>query len=192
MPLAEGSSKETISKNIGTEVRAGKPVKQAAAIAYSKADAKPTSGSSSLRQATHKAQASRERAFKKAVEAVKRHGDVQKAISEYDLFVGDVPALKRAAGIQDGTDSAPKTKLDRIMDACAGLSQRVDALEKRRTDAKGLYRGARKNKAKQGAAARGDSAPTKTERERDRELREQEQNRDNSRTVKVKGRGDKN
>lgn len=35
MPLKSGSSKKTISSNIATEVRAGKPVKQAAAIAYS-------------------------------------------------------------------------------------------------------------------------------------------------------------
>jgi hypothetical protein len=37
MPLRKGSSKKVISANIRTEVRAGRPVKQAVAIAYSKA-----------------------------------------------------------------------------------------------------------------------------------------------------------
>lgn len=37
VPLKKGKTKKTISKNIETEVKAGKPVKQAAAIAYSEA-----------------------------------------------------------------------------------------------------------------------------------------------------------
>ena len=37
MPLKKGSSQKTIGKNIATEIRAGKPAKQAEAIAYSEA-----------------------------------------------------------------------------------------------------------------------------------------------------------
>jgi hypothetical protein len=37
MPLVKGKSKEAVSKNIKTEMKAGKPQKQAIAIAMSKA-----------------------------------------------------------------------------------------------------------------------------------------------------------
>jgi hypothetical protein len=35
MPLDYGKSKKAFTKNIGTELRSGKPIKQALAIAYS-------------------------------------------------------------------------------------------------------------------------------------------------------------
>ena len=35
MPLTKGKSKKAISKNIATEIKAGKPKDQAVAIAYS-------------------------------------------------------------------------------------------------------------------------------------------------------------
>jgi len=40
MPLKSGSSKKIIQSNIRKEIRHGKPVKQAVAIAYSKAKKK--------------------------------------------------------------------------------------------------------------------------------------------------------
>ncbi len=36
MPLKSGKSKKTVSKNIATEIKAGKPKKQAVAIAMNK------------------------------------------------------------------------------------------------------------------------------------------------------------
>jgi hypothetical protein len=35
MPLKKGTSKQTFQRNVATEVKAGRPVKQAVAIAYS-------------------------------------------------------------------------------------------------------------------------------------------------------------
>lgn len=40
MPLKAGKSKKVIASNIRTEYKAGRPIKQAIAIAYSKAKSK--------------------------------------------------------------------------------------------------------------------------------------------------------
>ena len=43
MPLVKSARKDAFRKNVAAEIKAGKPVKQAVAIAYSvKRDAKPT------------------------------------------------------------------------------------------------------------------------------------------------------
>lgn len=55
MPSAKGSSKETIAKNIRTEMHAGKPQKQAVAIAMSKAGKSKKKPKKSTKKATKKA-----------------------------------------------------------------------------------------------------------------------------------------
>jgi hypothetical protein len=53
MPLIKSKSKEAIGKNIAAEIKAGKPPKQAAAIAYSvQRDAKKMKDGGEMRRAT--------------------------------------------------------------------------------------------------------------------------------------------
>lgn len=55
MPLIKSTSKKAIGKNIATEIRAGKPPKQAAAIAYSmQREAKKDKAKSTARKAKGK------------------------------------------------------------------------------------------------------------------------------------------
>ena len=55
MPLIKSTSKKAIGKNIATEIRAGKPPKQAAAIAYAtQREAKKDKARSTARKAKRK------------------------------------------------------------------------------------------------------------------------------------------
>jgi hypothetical protein len=68
VPLKKGSSRKVIGKNIATEIRAGKPKDQAAAIAFSKAGKSnkyKDGGELSLKQANRHAQQSMEKAMGK-------------------------------------------------------------------------------------------------------------------------------
>ena len=68
MPLKEGSSKETISENIATEVRAGKPRDQAVAIAYDKAG-----------------KSKKERKMKKSLDWSKELGNCEDALVKHNV-----------------------------------------------------------------------------------------------------------
>jgi hypothetical protein len=57
MPLAKGSSKKTVSKNIKTEMKYGKPQKQAVAIAMKTAGKSKGSATSSSRNKGQRAAA---------------------------------------------------------------------------------------------------------------------------------------
>lgn len=55
MPLIKSTSKQALGKNIATEIRAGKPPKQAAAIAYAtQREAKRSKAKSTARRAKGK------------------------------------------------------------------------------------------------------------------------------------------
>lgn len=60
MPLKKGSSRDVMSDNIKTEMKAGRPQKQAVAIAYSEAGKKPKK----KKMGVHEAAKSENRGYK--------------------------------------------------------------------------------------------------------------------------------
>ena len=77
MPLESGSSKAAFSKNVATEMNAGKPQKQAVAIAYSKrGDSSPEMEAFKQRQAAKKQEA--EKRVAQAEVLVKQYEDIRK------------------------------------------------------------------------------------------------------------------
>lgn len=86
MPLKEGSSRETISANIKTEIEAGKDPKQAAAIAYSKAgESRHDAGSTTVRG---------------MVEAVAGRNDAEPNPKAAAVAQGGVPNINVAKAIE--------------------------------------------------------------------------------------------
>jgi hypothetical protein len=153
MPLQSGSSQATISKNIATEIRAGKPRDQAAAIAYSKAGEKKADMTpdkfDKLKSllSTFLTEESKEPEHKKAdaVPELKAHESswmiVERSTGKVvtELFRGSkainqlntnkyeaIPAGKYLASLSKRGDSSPRTRQDSHVD----LAKERDQLEK--------------------------------------------------------------
>ena len=151
MPLETGSSRAVIGRNIATEVKAGKPANQAAAIAYSKAG---------------QADAAAREFVLSVVVVDKNHSMVSRRKEEiskrFRCNAADLADAKARAtkfykdrglsvnGIEDVTpksDSAPNkwdaiaTGVSALADAVEKISTRFDAMvdSKRRADAEGRF-----------------------------------------------------
>lgn len=98
MPLKEGSSKETISQNIATEVNAGKPQKQAVAIAMEKAGKSNRDALSGLDAI------SKSTTITDATMSWGRSGQVEQHPGGY----GDTPKMPAAAAASSGIDRSKR------------------------------------------------------------------------------------
>lgn len=142
MPLKEGSSRETISENIATEIRAGKPPKQAQAIAFSKARG---DSASSLVSALTAAGQDRDK-FDRAMQQASglSLADLQEACREYAHTSGSFGAKTKgeaiktleAAFIRRGRFERKVADSADPLRACAAtldsISRRMDSLLSRR------------------------------------------------------------
>jgi hypothetical protein len=146
MPLQEGSSREVISANIATEIRAGKDPKQAAAIAYSKArgdddDSRADDASSLV--AALKAAGSDRTKFDHAMQqaAGLSLAGLQEACRQYALTSGTYgaktkseavrtleSAFVRHARFENKIRSDDADVLQKCADALAKVCERVDSL----------------------------------------------------------------
>lgn len=128
MPLAPGSSQSTISQNIATEIRAGKPRDQAAAIAYSKA-----------RGDAFVPNPPKDRHEAAGLDWKMMGYNRANAIARAEKMGYDAERTKR---FLKGFDSAnPRSdansrRMDSVLAACDSLAKRMDAYGERKADAR--------------------------------------------------------
>lgn len=130
MPLVSGSSREAISKNISTEVAAGKPQKQAEAIALSEArgDAFKASDLSAADKVTY------EKLARKCL-AGTATADEKKEVSQIEKRYGI--GKKDTAEQPAQTDTSWHAKLDAVCTGVDSVTKRLDAVERSRKDVSG-------------------------------------------------------
>ena len=123
MPLKEGSSQETISSNIKTEIEAGKDPKQAAAIGYSKARA--DGGSREYNTALDKFRAAS--AVYRQVQQdyrAKKIGDAE-YMAGRKIFEAAEKEMDKAERDEDARNDAGSTTVRGMVDQIAGESGRM-------------------------------------------------------------------
>ena len=141
VPLKEGSSQETISENIKTEVEAGKPQKQAEAIAFS--EAHKSKGADAMTEEEKKAKDAKDMAEKEEKESK------DKAAKDAEEKEEKEKAAKDAAE-KEAKDEEMKEKAAK--DAKAGMDAAIDAAVEKRTS--GLFKSMAKQVAARDAVAR--------------------------------------
>ena len=149
MPLVEGKSREAVSQNIKTEMEAGKPQKQAVAIALNKARGDAASGELSKQEQgeADKNHAEREEqpaeiflepGARKYPVKVKREGgwkydrDLLLAAAREARMHGHEDLADKADEIRKKEfESSRADKLDCLADGVQRIAERMDALNKR-------------------------------------------------------------
>lgn len=138
MPLEKGSSREAISKNVATEVEAGKPQKQAVAIAMraagkSRSDAGPVLWEVIFSASTSQKSLPTRRAIR--VEAVTGVEAEEKAQSQ--LGKGNwlhLKTTKVGGSYEDAQSRSVADKISAMCDGVEALGRRVDAFAVKRRD----------------------------------------------------------
>lgn len=152
VPLKEGSSQETISENIKTEVEAGKPQKQAEAIAFS--EARKSKGADEMTEEEKKAKDAKDMAEKEEKEAKDKAAKDAKDAEEKEMKEKEAKdTAEKEEKEKAAKDAAEEEKKEKeAKDAKAGMDAAIDAAVEKRTS--GLFKSMAKQVAARDAVAR--------------------------------------